>query len=70
MVKLDELERAIADFNEALRLEPNHVDAWRGRGDCHLYKGEYDLAISDYNDALQLDPDTRPRILAAEGRIV
>ena len=27
---------AIADFDEALRLEPSHVDARRCRGDCHF----------------------------------
>ncbi|HEV8001436.1 MAG TPA: rhodanese-like domain-containing protein, partial [Planctomycetaceae bacterium] len=46
----------IADWNEAIRRDPNQADAYVGRGSAWLDQKEYDMAISDYNGAIQLDP--------------
>jgi tetratricopeptide (TPR) repeat protein len=47
---------AIADYSEAIRRDPNYVDALKNRGNAHLAKGEYDKAIEDYTAAIKLDP--------------
>ena len=47
---------AIPDLDEAIRLNPAHVDAYRARGDCHRYREECDRAIADYEAALRLNP--------------
>ena len=49
-------ERAIADFNEAIRLDPKDAAAYRNRGFAWKSKGDYDRAIADYNEAIRLDP--------------
>ena len=46
---------AIADYTEAIRLNPNDAVAYNGRGNAYLKKGNYTLAITDWERALQLD---------------
>jgi tetratricopeptide (TPR) repeat protein len=47
-----QLESAIADCDEALRLRPDDVWAHDSRGFAHLKLGQFKLAIGDYNTAL------------------
>ncbi len=47
---------AIADFNEAIRLEPDNEVAYLNRGNAWLAKGMYARAIADYGEAIRLDP--------------
>jgi Flp pilus assembly protein TadD len=51
-----EPERAIEDFDQAIRLDPGYVEAYDNRGFAHLAKRDYDLAIEDHTDALKLNP--------------
>ena len=48
--------RAIADYNEAIRLDPKSTLAFIGRGDAFTNKGDHDRALADYNEAVRLDP--------------
>ena len=48
-------DRAIADFNEAIRLDPKSSLAFINRGDTYTNKGDHDRAIADYNEAIRLD---------------
>ena len=64
-----EYDRAIADYDQAIRLDPRGSqwilagDNWhlarvyRDRGHAWYAKREYDQAIADYNEAIRLDPD-------------
>jgi lipoprotein NlpI len=49
-------DSAIADYNEAIRLDPRFPQAYLNRGGAERGKGEYDRAIADYNEAIRLDP--------------
>jgi tetratricopeptide (TPR) repeat protein len=51
-----ELDIAIADFSEAIRLDPNNAAFYTNRGWALLGKKEYDKAIADCNEAIRLDP--------------
>jgi len=53
---LRDWEGAIADFDEALMLNPFHVMAWIKRGNTLMNKGDWDEAIYDFNQAIRLDP--------------
>ena len=48
-------DRAIADYNEAIRLAPQ-ANFLTNRGDAYNQKGDYDRAIADYDRALKLNP--------------
>jgi tetratricopeptide (TPR) repeat protein len=52
-----DLDRAISDYNDAIRLDPNYAFAYNSRGKAYRAKGDLDRAISDYNDAIRLDPN-------------
>ena len=47
---------AIADINEAIRLDPENADNYNVRGLARLAKGNKDGAMADYNEAIRLDP--------------
>jgi tetratricopeptide (TPR) repeat protein len=49
-------DRAIADLNEAIRLEPNFVAALTARGTAYYAKRDYDRAIDEYSEAIRLYP--------------
>jgi serine/threonine protein kinase/Flp pilus assembly protein TadD len=49
-------DRAIAAFDELIRLDPDHSEAHRWRGDASLHKRELDRALSEYDEAIRLDP--------------
>ena len=46
----------MADFNEAIRLDPKLAWAYNCRGNAWYRKKESDKAIADYNEAIRLDP--------------
>ncbi len=50
-------DRAIQDFDAALRLNPKSADALHNRGLTYARKGEYDRAIQDYDQAIRLNPN-------------
>ncbi|HEX5845114.1 MAG TPA: tetratricopeptide repeat protein [Rhodoplanes sp.] len=50
-------DRAIADFDEAIRLDPKLAIAFVNRGWSYERKGDYDRAIADYDEAIRLDPN-------------
>ena len=51
-----ESDKAIADCNQAIRLEPNDTNAFFNRGYAYKAKGRYDRAIEDYDRAIRLNP--------------
>lgn len=52
-----EYDRAIQDFEEAIRLTPDSATAYSNRGAALLWKGENDRAMRDYDQAIRLKPD-------------
>jgi len=53
----DDYDRAIADFDEAIRLDPKFGLALVNRGWAYERKGDYTRAIADYDEAIHLDPN-------------
>src|SRR6516162_1906708 len=51
-----DLDRAIADYNQAIRLDPQDADPHYGRGVAWSEKGDLDRTIADYDEAIRLDP--------------
>jgi lipoprotein NlpI len=51
-------DRAIADYNETIRLEPQFATAYESRGITRFNKGEFSSAASDLAQSQQLKPDT------------
>ena len=51
-----EYDKAIADYTEAIRLNPKDAEERCNRGSVRYAKGEYDKAIADCTEAIRLDP--------------
>lgn len=49
-------DNAIADFDDAIRLDPKLAMAYNFRGLIYWRKREYDLAIKEYDEAIRLNP--------------
>jgi tetratricopeptide (TPR) repeat protein len=49
-------DRAITDYNEAIRLKPDYAYAFGNRGLAYGRKGDNVRAMADYNEAIRLDP--------------
>ena len=58
-------DRAIADCNEAIRLDPNYVLAYNKRGYAYAAKGDYERATVDFNEVNGSMPS---RALAGPGQ--
>jgi tetratricopeptide (TPR) repeat protein len=54
--KAGNYDRAIADYNEAIRLDSKSTLAFIGRGDAYTNKSDHDRALADYNEVIRLDP--------------
>ena len=50
-------DRAIQDFDSALRLSPSFTDVYSARGAAYIRKGQPDRAIQDLDQAIRANPD-------------
>ncbi len=55
-VKSGDFDRAIAEYSEAIRLDPTNAKAFFGRGVAYAKKGDLDRAISNYTEVIRLEP--------------
>ena len=68
---VDDLDDALAQFDEALRLNPRDIPALINRGEVHLRLGSLILAAQDFSRVVSMDPESkdplteRARLLAA-----
>jgi tetratricopeptide (TPR) repeat protein len=49
------LDSAIICFDEAIKINRMHADAYNGRANIHMNKGEYEKAEADYTSAIFYD---------------
>ena len=49
--------RAIQDYDEAIRLDPESANAYHGRGISYYLLRQYEEAVQDFDEALRLAPD-------------
>lgn len=53
-------DQALADFDEAIRLDPKSATTYTSRGNLYGDRGDNDKAIADYNAAIKLNPKLAP----------
>jgi tetratricopeptide (TPR) repeat protein len=53
---LGDWDGAMADYNEAIRLDPNYSAAYDNRGNVKRQKGDLNGAMADINQAIRLNP--------------
>jgi tetratricopeptide (TPR) repeat protein len=52
----NDLDRALADANEAIKIDPTSAQAFFRRGDVYKNQNQNDLALQDLTEAIRLDP--------------
>ena len=55
--KKGQWDKAINDYDEAIRLNPEFVTALNNRANAYYKKGHFDQAIADFDEAVRLKPD-------------
>jgi len=56
VLREEEVERAIEDYDEAIRLNPQDAEAYYNRGTAYLDLGQFERAIQDLDEAIRLNP--------------
>jgi len=52
----NKLDKAMADFNRAIKLDPSRADGYLGRADVFNAKEQYDTALLDYHRSIEINP--------------
>jgi len=55
-----QLPKALADYNEVLKLDPKLAQAWQLRGAAHFKLAHVDESIADFDKFIELKPDQAP----------
>ena len=66
---MHETDRALADYDTAIKIDPNYGTAYNNRGVAHYRKGEYDLAIDDFQRSLSINQNFRDALNNFEAAI-
>lgn len=53
------LEKAIAQYEKAVQLQPGYVTAWNNLADAYENQKDFAKALQAYEQALQLDPTNK-----------
>lgn len=65
----NEAPRALADLNEAIRLDPRVPDAYQARAAVYQQQGDAARALADLNEAIGLLAPASPDLLLARARL-
>ena len=52
-----EYDSAIADYSEAIRINPNEANIYYNRGTANFYIAQYESAIDDFDEAIRINPN-------------
>ena len=57
LIEKGDYENAIAEYSQAIQLEPDYASAYNNRGVAYSYLNEYKKAITDFQKVMELNPD-------------
>ena len=55
--KVSDYKGAIVDYNKAIQLDPDYINAYSSRGWAKISTEDYKGAMADFNTAIRLDPE-------------
>ena len=69
MARQEGFDKAIADYSEAIRLDPNEPTTFISRGRAWYAKKEYDKAVADFRRGHQAQSAVERRLLRPRRRL-
>lgn len=57
-MQLEQWDKALADYSQAIELQPEDAKAWHNRGSAYHLLEQWDKAVTDYSKILELQPDS------------
>jgi len=57
-VQKGEFDKAIEEYNKAILIDPNYINAYIDRGNVYAAKLDFQKAISDFNKVLAINPNS------------
>jgi tetratricopeptide (TPR) repeat protein len=54
--EVETIQKAVTDFNRAIKLKSDFVEAYSGRGIAENILQDYQVALLDFNKSIELDP--------------
>ena len=55
-VELGDWDKAAEDFSAAIKLQPDHSEAWTARAFAYFHRQQWDQAVADFSKAIELAP--------------
>ena len=55
--ELGNIQAAIKDFNQTIKIDPKSVDAYYNRGLANFKQGNHKLALADFSSAIKINPN-------------
>lgn len=68
--RLGESDEAFEEYSEALRFNVGNVEAFAGRGEIYLERGQISEAVEDLSTAIRLDPSGKKNTTLRAGAIL
>lgn len=59
LVRIGNIDEAFDEFNLALNFNIANIDAFVGRGEIYLSRGQVQDAVDDFRKAIELDPEAK-----------
>ena len=50
-------KKALADYSQAIKLDPTNFEPFQGRAEIYYRSGQYQKSLADITRAIQLHPD-------------
>lgn len=60
----EDFKKAISEFNKALEVEPDNIEAFSYLGHLYFSKEDFEKAASEFNKVLEVDPDNIEAIIS------
>jgi lipoprotein NlpI len=57
-LSLGQADRALQDFSQAIRTNPQFTEAYYNRAEFYLDRGQFARAVVDYNDVIRIEPES------------
>lgn len=56
LLSIGQNDKALKQFEEAIKMDDNNFEAWHFRGSCKISQGDFKGSLSDFERAIEINP--------------